>query len=265
MSDKIGMARWFGWVDAMNAYLKDWHTRLLTYLFVCISLGVLGEANQKALAPTADMKPFGLEDVGKATTAEESDALKKLRRACTNTMHLAVVCLSDRSLWEMCSIIVYVCEPVRAWRTEQSTNLRSSSECCRWYQEQAAGKGFHALTALVARLADPDGLRHVGFGSPPAASEADLHALHPHVLNEDKLAESAGVLTMSLLSRRLASHMAYTRGLPGAFAGLLDPTARPRIPAWFQEVHAAWQRAGSPDSQVVEEVHCPLPLQTCRR
>lgn len=66
MSQKVGMARWFGWTDAMESYLPRWHMRLLVLLFMCISLGVLGEGHHKMLVKGADMQPQALQDEQKA-------------------------------------------------------------------------------------------------------------------------------------------------------------------------------------------------------
>lgn len=88
--------------------------------------------------------------------------LKKLRRACKNTAHLGVVCLSDQNLWELCHIIVCVFEPMRLWHGHQSVVLRSSDACCRWHTEQAAGAGIKVMQELVRRMRTSAPLRHLG-------------------------------------------------------------------------------------------------------
>lgn len=40
LQPKVSMTRWFGLVDASNAYLPRWHRRLLVQLFLCLQTGV---------------------------------------------------------------------------------------------------------------------------------------------------------------------------------------------------------------------------------
>lgn len=63
---------------------------------------------------------------------------------------------------------------------------------------------------------------------------------HPEVWNENKLAEQIGNLTLCLASRRLATQLVHTHGLPGRLASLLDAGEAPATLLWLTELHAAW-------------------------
>ena len=79
-----------------------------------------------------------------------------------------------------------------------------------------------------------------GFGSSIGDAKFDLEVGHPIILNEDKQAEQIGVLTLSLASRRLASQLYLSHGLPGRLAGLLGPVEGPQVLAWLVDVYSAW-------------------------
>lgn len=148
MAEKIGMARWSGWTDAVDKYLPMWHGRLVVFIFMCISLGVMTTGQQRMRVQGADMSAQAFTDEPKSSTFGESDLLRKLRRACKNTAHLVVVCLSDHYLWELCNIVLFVFALVRRWHGLQSQRLRSSAACRQWYMEQALGDGFKSDAVL---------------------------------------------------------------------------------------------------------------------
>eukprot|EP00959_Pyramimonas_sp_CCMP1952_P096374 2014733-Pyramimonas_sp.AAC.1 len=130
MSAKIGMARWFGWVDTARAFLPMWHRRLLTLTFMCMLTGTLetGKALSMLGRVATEQKSKYDEDVKKTATSHEPDDVAKLRRAAQNAAHLACICLGDQSLLENCRIIVTTMGPLRQWHTEQSTTLRSTKD-----------------------------------------------------------------------------------------------------------------------------------------
>lgn len=183
---------------------------------------------------------LSLDSLDKASTAAESETLRKLRRACANTAHLAVVCLSDQNLLELCHIVVYVFKPVREWHADQSVRLRSSSACREWHTQQASGAGFAVMRSLLQRMKTHEPPAHMGITGGGDKLPSGFSPQHPIVLNENKLCEQVATLTLNLVARRLASHMVHSHGLPCAFAGLLDPEVRPRLLGWLQEVYTAW-------------------------
>ena len=79
-----------------------------------------------------------------------------------------------------------------------------------------------------------------GFGSLIGTTRILIDTEHPEILNENKLADQIGNLTLYVASRRLASQLFYLDGFPGRLAGLLDPTEAPIILTWLAELHAAW-------------------------
>lgn len=240
MSAKIGMSRWFAWMDSAERLLTEWHSRLLALLFMCVSMGVMAESHSKMLVKGLGSSSTSLADQSKASTQDEPEVLKRLRRACKNTAHLAVVCLSDQYLWELFGVIVYVFRPVRLWHADQSQRVRSVEANLQWATAQALGAGFVVVQELAQRVGLAGPLRHLGLGG-VAGLPIPLDVAHPAVLNDDSIAERTMSLTLNTMARRLASHMVYSHGLPEVFAGLLDVNARPGLLLWLVEVYQSWQ------------------------
>lgn len=116
------------------------------------------------------------------------------------------------------------------------------------------------MRSLVGRLRSNDGMLHFGVGACPARIPSDFSPRHPLVLNDNKLCDEVMVLTLNLLSRRLARHMVHSHGLPGVFAGLLDPAARPQLLLWLAEVHGCWLIVKSKNQKFWQKVVARSPF-----
>lgn len=69
MSSKVAMSRWFGWCDSVEQMLPNWHTKLLSLLFMCISLGLIYEGHQQMLVRDANLAPVCMQDEAKVSIA----------------------------------------------------------------------------------------------------------------------------------------------------------------------------------------------------
>ena len=243
MSQKVAMARWFGWVDTAASMLKVWHRKLLVLLFLCVSLGHIDATQATSLVAPGAFKPLAEEakEDGKPRTSHESATLSRLRRGSANAAALSLLVLADRSMWELAAVAVYVVAPVRQWHATHPKGVISADSVVAWYTRQSAGDGLEHLRQMCTRLQDKFALQDVGLGVlPPGVSAADLDLDHGAVFNDDRLAEQLGNLTLCTLSRRLASSLWYMKSLPGVLPALLDPAVAPHIIAWLRTVYTAW-------------------------
>ena len=117
MTQKVAMARWFGWQDAASQFLPQWHSRLLTMLFLAMSLGIV--SRKKHGMPSDCLHTLATEaaaqEPGSSSTSRDGSALARLRRSCTNSLDLVCAVLMDKTAWQLCRIIEYVIAPLRAW------------------------------------------------------------------------------------------------------------------------------------------------------
>lgn len=150
MQQRIGMSRWFGFLDSAKAFLKVWHARLLVQLYLCLQLGIplpSGSVDALAKAPSAAGSSG---DLPKEPTSKQSEEVRKLRAACKNAMqHLSTVVLADDHMLFVSKLVCFLAEPVRSWHSEQSRGLRSCDECAGWYCSQALGEWFNSVAAIA--------------------------------------------------------------------------------------------------------------------
>ena len=56
-ADKVSMTRWFAWIDACDNFLGVWHSRLVTLLFMCITLGLINPNKRNDIINATDLVP----------------------------------------------------------------------------------------------------------------------------------------------------------------------------------------------------------------
>ena len=94
------MTRWFGIVDSYLAFSRIWFKRCVAMLYLSLLLGIIGTDAEKGWlqatfpgrsAPDSEEKD---PQEAKQSTAQESESIAKLRRACRNTLQLVTVVTS---------------------------------------------------------------------------------------------------------------------------------------------------------------------------
>ncbi len=60
------------------------------------------------------------------------------------------------------------------------------------------------------------------------------------VFNDESLAAQFGNFTVCVLCYRLASSLWHTHGLPGVFAGMLNPDRRLKLVEWLKKTYDSW-------------------------
>ena len=220
---KVAGSRWFGVIDALQAYLPIWHRRLLLAVYICLQLQVFsGSATKVAVAALPGERPAAGQDVEKQTTKYDSPELRALRRSCKNTLHLVAVVLSESGILQMVKGIPCLVRPHREFHTMQSKRCRSCDSCAELYLEMATGAGMQPLFQMVAlvnsgRLSEAAGLSRAGAW--PADAER-MAADDAAILGENLLLSRLMVLALMLLKARLRSNAWYEKGFPGRFPAL---------------------------------------------
>jgi hypothetical protein len=239
---KVSMTRWFSWVHSADAMLRNWHRRLLVYLFISLAEGwVQHESAADFLKVVSKSDPKPGEDPEAIPTARDLPELQELRRKCKNSLQMTTTMLMDAGLRQLVQGIVLVLSPCMAWHTKQLKELQSASAACRWYELEACGSSLDTLLEIAGLLSDTGFWQQVGMWSPGdampwGASGPD----HPVVFSDDALAGQVCQLALALLRARVRTMLLHTRGLPLRLAGLLDVSASKSVLEWLQKLDQAW-------------------------
>ena len=239
---KVSMTRWFSWVHSAGHMLKNWHRRLLVYLFISLAEGwVQHESAADFLKVVSRIAPNAGEDPQAIPTARDLPELQELRRKCKNSLQMTTTMLMDAGLRQLVQGIVLVLSPCMAWHTEQLKTLQSTSAACRWYELEACGSSLGTLLEVAGLVTDTGFWQQVGLWSPGDAKVwGSSGPDHPVVFSDDALVGQVSQLVLTLLRARVRTMLLHTRGLPLRLAGLLDVSASPAILEWLQKLHEAW-------------------------
>lgn len=201
----------------------------------------------------------------RVSTSKESEALRKMRAACRNTLELSTLVLADPHLHTTCRLIAAAMEPLRRWQSAQSKALRSCSEVLGWYQRQALGQGWACLNELVRLLSDPGVLSDLGVGRVLAGLSASSRLSRDDivVINEDKVVTAYGDLILGLLGARLQTETCYTQALPLRLVSLLSDEAAPQAIEQLHKQYKAWQEVEALTSYFWKRVQLRSPFGLC--
>ena len=107
--------------------------------------------------------------------AEETD-LKKIRRACGNSLWTAAAVLCKDGLWNLTVLLVELCRPFYSAHSLHVGMLKSSEATVEWYARQARGDWVETLVEACDVCNSPTTLAKMGFDttfSTLAASSSD--------------------------------------------------------------------------------------------
>ena len=114
-----------------------WHQRLLIYSYVSLQLGLLknNAVTERIKAKLVGRPPSA--DDRECTNADNED-VRKLRDACSNSIHFACLVLSDKNMHRACRIVCRVLAPSRMgpWRNPPT----STPTCERQGREPRIGR-----------------------------------------------------------------------------------------------------------------------------
>ena len=85
-NERVAMSRWFGYIDSMSTFARQWSSRLCIYLYLCAQLGLLRQGStmeqvKKKLALRTEM-----EDLGKVTTAQDRGSVRAAMNMCNTQL-----------------------------------------------------------------------------------------------------------------------------------------------------------------------------------
>ena len=93
--DRVATCRWFHWQNRMLDLSRDWHSRLLVLLHVCLELGISTKSVDLMKVHQASEVPSNQEP---QSTAEQKKELQSMRDKATNTLGLLLAIHSQPSV-----------------------------------------------------------------------------------------------------------------------------------------------------------------------
>ena len=160
---KVGMGRFMAFLKVSEPHDPIWHLNLAALVYLGHQVGFIHEGPNSKLekfrqamakrASQADAaaKPDAAEGDGKQKVKmkEGNDAVKRLKVACSNTLHLCTLLLSDELNQCRQCILCRMSKPVHQWRGHQSVVLRSCAESRVWMLEQVSGARLEIRTGSL--------------------------------------------------------------------------------------------------------------------
>jgi hypothetical protein len=126
---KVGLARWFGYVDALEAFLPSWSRRLVVTLYVALQLGLFEDKKATDVLKVSLAEHKGVDE--KTSLAADKERMRKLRGACSNTLSFCAMHLSDRSLYRTNLMVAALTAPLRRWHGLQNQKKTGRRTCPR--------------------------------------------------------------------------------------------------------------------------------------
>lgn len=224
---RVGMTRWFAYIDSMGRFCETWSCRLCVYFYMCAQLGLLRtsslvESMKKKLSLRSPA-----DDAEKASTSEDKESVRAARAMCRNTVEFAASIMTDRELWQVQRGITMIAGPIREWHGDQNQKNRSSSGSGIWMMQMSCGAGLRPIRETVRLMQDPPFWEALGLSCHSSRfALGELTPQHPAVASDDEVFSKIAGLALALLETRAPSLAWHTDGYPGVFAGLLDPAKR---------------------------------------
>lgn len=249
---RVGMSRWFQYIDSMQEYTGMWSQRLLVYLYLCVQLGLHRSGNAYLAMKNKFNGRCEEDDVQKSTTGGDREEIRKARLACKNTIEFVSMVLTDRDAWSINRGIVLACQPLRKWHGMQNQRNRSSAAAADFHRDMAMGEGSKAVVETLRLLCTDTLWEEMGLTVGKAAMEEfgdQVIVEDPRVLSQDDLVHKIAGLCMALACRRSRSLRSYEDGYPNSFAGLLDTAGAPRVLDRMRADKEAWAALSALDGR----------------
>ena len=99
----------------------------------------------------------------KAPVAQSTESVRDVRKACQNTLHLAMLLWTDPTHRLKAMVLTTLAEPFRKEHGAQSKNTRSHEACLNYWSNMSVGEGSRALKELVELVNRPATLEAFGL------------------------------------------------------------------------------------------------------
>jgi hypothetical protein len=184
------MGRWFGWHDCAVFHDQGWHAKLAVYMFIGLQNNWLKPGDDLPKIAAVSRKVGHRTEPARVGTKSGANPLAHARAVCHNSMHLAVLLLSDVRNQHRTGLLTHLHAPIRLWHGLHSKECRSQAANAKFMSETASGEGWlphwndvHLLTSNLGVLAE------CGFTLEVAPSLKKQLALdHFLVLDQDHMA-----------------------------------------------------------------------------
>ena len=219
-NSRVAMSRWFGYIDSMGSFCKNWSSRLAIYLYICAQLGLCKQGASLEKIRAKLVQRTEEEDLGKATTAEDRESVRVARNMCKNTVEFAATLMWEQETWQVQKGLVEICMHLRMYHSEQNKLNRSAKESLEFFRDSAVGGCIKPIRQTFL-----GSVQHCGFWSmlglsTAGCSLAGIDKEHPLVVSEDEVASRLCTLALNLAKHRLRHAGWHTAGV-GFPAGLV--------------------------------------------
>lgn len=243
---RVGMSRWFAYIDAMTSLLPQWSARLAIYSYIAVQLGQVSEVSTTRFAKVQMQRPAPGKDVKKTSTQHDKEEVRRLRSSCANTMVFAIKLLSDGDLRRISRGICDLVATTRLWHGAQSQTNRSAHESFAFFRDMASPRCLEHLQATMEVLQQPSFWERVGVDSRASPVPPPLDAEHPAILEQNDVAGTLAEFTFALIARRMSS-LSWHLGYPGRLAALANPDESSSVAEAMTRDWQAWQHIGTLD------------------
>lgn len=273
-NQKVGLSRWFGWVDSGKQLLSNWSVRLLVLVWLSIISGY-GCLSEHGWMLTYDEQggSSGAAETTDDTRMSRSNAkVEALRSKCKNSVHLVCSWMADGYNRKRLSAFVALLAPLRKYHGSQNKEVRSADEAEEFFVAQAKGDGLLPLQATLEKLACASGLESLGFDTHFNRKLLGRPDYQADMKEEDEWCEVIINLTFCLVCHRILSLSHYMYSMPGCFLLALskDASDHQELLRWVKQCHEGWEallESGCdemPHWKLVKERHV-MTLQLVRR
>ena len=249
---KMSLCRWASALDVHAYWDEAWHERVVILMYWGLSLGYVKKGTDTSWGPSLRLsglhKPAAGEASGKKESIREAQLKAQVSRdGARNTLHAALIVLSDAPLQRKMRIISAVCAPMRSWHGKSAKDMRDPASCLAHYTVQAAGGCLDSIFETFQSLSKPGDLHHCGFLLDPSDWDASGGQESEQVLldSEDSWLQMAVGLAFTVVKHRMRSYMFYLEGIPASLATAFsdDELVRETTLNKLKETHAAYSAA----------------------
>ena len=206
------------------------HLRLFAMIHVGINNDIVSKKNWSGLQKIASEVSAPGDNDPKTTMKRGSDAVKKLRTATSNNLHLSICILMDSFTVSLLHAINSCFKYAKEWYHEQNVRIRSATESRNWLMEQVSGDFYNHIRNTLAVMQDPSALENMKL-IPRGCSSTERAPDHPDQITAVRLTYLVTRMIFSFILQRFTRFLWALAGWPtrGILLGHADSTKRKLI------------------------------------
>lgn len=144
-------------------------------------------------------------------------------RSCSaNSLVIALLFLSDEKNKRLLALWVAATRPVERWYGSMEVAIRDTTSASVWLQSQVGGSYMQHVWEVMLTMSDERLLDNLGLLDAPGRSSGEVEAF---IVGHDEIANTLGLMCMTLVAARLRRGLYMMVGYPVCFARMLadDP------------------------------------------